>query len=213
MFKEKHTAMLDAVSSRQTSSRILDAALALIKRRGDANVTMLDIAKAAKISRQAVYLHFTDRADLMVALVRRADEKRGLANEIQKITDAPSGAAALRQMAALQARTNPSIWAAARAVDAVRRTDPAAERSWQDRLAHRLSGARQLIARLKTEGNLRPGLDEKVAADLLWTITSLRMWEDLVLQRGWTAAQYEELITELLLRGLTRDYKKRNSSI
>jgi len=208
--KKKLTRPLYSVSSDNTRERILNAALALIKQRGDANVTMADIAKATKISRQAVYLHFTDRADLMVALVRYADEKRGLATEIQKIADAPNGAAALREMAALQARMNPTIWAAARAVDAVRRTDPAAERSWQDRLQHRLDGARQVIARLQTDGNLRPGLDSKSAADLLWTITSLRTWEDLVLQRGWTAVQYKELITKLLLQTLTGDHNGGN---
>ncbi|HEX3685935.1 MAG TPA: helix-turn-helix domain-containing protein, partial [Bryobacteraceae bacterium] len=186
------------MSSDKTADRILDAALALIKKRGDARVTMADIAAAAKISRQAVYLHFADRADLLVALVRHADQQRNLAQEIQKITDAPSGAAALREMAALQARMNPGIWAAARAVDAVRRLDPAAERSWQDRLEHRLAGARQIVARLQAENNLRPNLDPAAAADLLWSITSLRMWEDLVLQRGWSAAQYEARITELL---------------
>ena len=41
-----------------------------------------------------------------------------------------------------------------------------------------------------------------LAADLLWTITSLRTWEDLVLQRGWTAAPYEERIGGLLLEAL-----------
>lgn len=192
------------MSSDKTADRILDAALALIKKRGDARVTMADIAAAAKISRQAVYLHFADRADLLVALVRHADQQRNLAQEIQKITDAPSGAAALREMAALQARMNPGIWAAARAVDAVRRLDPAAERSWQDRLEHRLAGARQIVARLQAENNLRPNLDPAAAADLLWSITSLRMWEDLVLQRGWSAAQYEARITELLSISLTR---------
>ena len=201
---KKHTPQVDSVSSGKTTARILDAALALIKKRGDARVTMADIAAAAKISRQAVYLHFSDRADLMVALVRHADEQRNLAKEIQKIRDAPSGAAALREMAALQARMNPSIWAAARAVDAVRRLDPAAERSWQDRLEHRLAGAREIISRLQAENNLRSNLDPDAAADLLWTITSLRMWEDLVLQRGWSAARYEERITELLLISLTR---------
>jgi AcrR family transcriptional regulator len=192
------------VSTSKTSVRILDAALALIKKRGDARVTMADIAAAAEISRQAVYLHFSDRADLMVALVRRADERRNLAKELERITHAPTGAASLREMAALQARMNPGIWAAARAVDAVRRLDPAAERSWQDRLEHRLSGAKEIIRRLRAENNLRPNLDPKFAADLLWSITSLRTWEDLVLQRGWTAAQYEKQITELLLTSLTR---------
>ena len=59
----------------------------------------------------------------------------------------------------LQARLNPAVWAVARALDAVRRTDAAAERAWQDRLDDRLGGCRGIVARLEAEGNLRPGLD------------------------------------------------------
>jgi AcrR family transcriptional regulator len=165
---------------------------------------MAQIAKAARVSRQAVYLHFADRADLMVALARHVDHARGLAEDIQRIADAPSARAALAELVALQARTNPSVWAVARAVDAVRRTDEAAERSWQDRLEHRLEGCRQIIARLKREGELREDLDPEAAADLLWTLTSLRTWEDLVLQRGWTPERYQEHVTRLLLEALTR---------
>jgi AcrR family transcriptional regulator len=201
----QHRPGIDTVSSRNSSARILDAALALITRRGEASVTMAEIAKAARISRQAVYLHFADRAALLVALVHHADEKRGLAEEIQKIVEAPTGAAAVSEMVASQARSNPAIWAVARAVDAVRRTDEAAERSWQDRLMHRLEGCRQIIARLEAEGDLHTGLDPAEAADLLWTLTSLRVWEDLVLQRGWTPGQYREHITRLLLMTLTRN--------
>jgi AcrR family transcriptional regulator len=192
------------VSSANSSARILDAALALITKRGDARVSMAQIAKAARISRQAVYLHFADRAALMVALARHADQKRGLAEEIQRVSEAPTGKAALAEMAAVQARSNPGIWAVACAVDAVRRTDDAAERSWQDRLKHRLEGCRHIIARLEIEGNLREDLDPATAADLLWSITSLRTWEDLVLQRGWTPKKYEQHITRVLLAALTR---------
>jgi AcrR family transcriptional regulator len=185
------------------SIRILEAALSLITKRGGADVTMAEIARAARLSRQAVYLHFSDRANLLVALVRYVDEKRGLAKEIRAIIEAPSGAAAIRAMASLQARMNPGVWAAARSVDAVRRTDAAAERSWQDRLQNRLDGCRRIVQRLHQEGSLRPGLDPTTATDLLWTITSLRTWEDLVLERGWSAQQYEERVSSLLLATLT----------
>ncbi|MBV8278632.1 MAG: hypothetical protein JO170_25695 [Verrucomicrobia bacterium] len=94
-----------------------------------------------------------------MALVRYVDEKRGLPQEIQKIADAPNGVAALTEMAALQARTNPGVWAMARAFDAVRRTDKAVEQSWQDRLEDRLKGCREVVARLQNEGTLRPGPD------------------------------------------------------
>ena len=192
------------MSSANSIGRILDAALALVSRRGDARVTMAQIAKAARVSRQAVYLHFKDRADLMVALARHLDQTLGLPAEIERIVSAPSGAAMIDAQVSLQARRNPALWAVARAVDAVRRTDAAAQRAWQDRLDHRLEGCRSIVARLESEGNLRTGLDPSMAADLLWTMTSLRTWEDLVLQRGWPPQQYQQQVTRLLLEELTR---------
>jgi len=192
------------VSSPSSKILILEAALGLIAKRGGADVTMAEIAKAAKVSRQAVYLHFADRADLLVNLIRYTDQKRGLDEEIRKVEQAPTGAAQLRAMASLQARMNPGIWAQARAFEAVRRIDKAADRSWRDRLQHRLEGCRAIVARLQKEGALRTGLDPATAADLLWNITSLRTWEDLVLDRKWSARQYEDRITELLLLALTK---------
>ena len=187
-----------------TKTRILDAALALITKREGADVSMARIAKAARVSRQGMYLHFADRADLMLALVRHADEKRGLAAEILRVREAPTGVAAMCEMVSLQARMNPGIWAVARAVDAVRRTDAAAERSWQDRLSHRLEGCRQIVTRIDQEGALKPGISQETATDLLWSLTSLRTWEDLVLERGWTAAEYKESVTRLLRDALTK---------
>jgi AcrR family transcriptional regulator len=191
------------MSRNNSRTQILEAALTLITRRGDANVTMADVGRAAGVSRQAVYLNFADRGDLMLALVRYADERRGLEGELNKIHTAPSGLAAVRALVALQARTNSEIWAIARAIDAVRRTDAEVENSWQDRLKSRLLGCRQIIARLANDGILRKELKPAAAADILWTVTSLRTWEDLVLQRGWTAVQYEKRVYELLRIALT----------
>jgi hypothetical protein len=50
-----------------------------------------------------------------------------------------------------------------------------------------------------------PGVDVDVAADMLWTLTSLRMWEDLVILRGWSGQKYEQRVYDLLLRSLTRN--------
>jgi AcrR family transcriptional regulator len=191
------------VSRPTTSARVLDAALALIAKRGDANVTMAHIAKAARLTRQAVYLLFADRSALMVAAARHLDERLGLPEEIRRIEAAPTGVAMIAAMVSLQARHNHAIWPVARAVDAVRRGDPAAERAWQDRLENRLRGCRVIVARLRQERTLKTGLRPAVAADLLWSLTSLRMWEDLVLQRAWSAEQYETYVTALCLEALT----------
>jgi len=183
--------------------KILEAALKLIAKRGGVDITMAQIAKAARMSRQAVYLHFADRGDLMIALARHTDEKRGLDAEIQHIRDAPTGLEAMRRMVSLQARSNPSIWPIARMFEAVRRSDPQVERPWQDRLQHRLTGCQQIMRRVEQEGDLLPGMSVEVAADLMWSLTSLRMWEDLVLLRGWSPKKYEEHVYGLLLRAVT----------
>jgi AcrR family transcriptional regulator len=200
------------VSSSTTSARVLDAALALIAQRGEANVTMAHIAKAARLSRQAVYLHFADRSALMLAAARHLDERLGLPEEIRRIEEAPTGVAMIAAMVSLQARRNHALWPLARAVDAVRRTDPAAERTWQDRLENRLRGCRAIVARLRRERTLKTGLGPAVAADLLWSLTSLRMWEDLVLQCAWSAEQYVTYVTALCLEALTTRRSDRYSA-
>jgi AcrR family transcriptional regulator len=192
------------MSSSNARARILDAALKLVSARGDATVTMAQIAKAARVSRQAVYLHFADRATLMVALARHLDDRLGLPADIQRMMSARTGVEMLEASVSMQARRNPAVWAVARALEAVRRTDAAAARAWQDRLHARLEGCRTMILRLQTEGSLRPDLDPSIATDLLWTMTSLRMWEDLVLQREWPAEEYQRQITKVLVDTLTR---------
>jgi AcrR family transcriptional regulator len=54
-----------------TRQRICEAALRLIVKRGGVDVPLADVAKAARVSRQALYLHFKDRAALFVAVARR----------------------------------------------------------------------------------------------------------------------------------------------
>jgi AcrR family transcriptional regulator len=186
-----------------TRRRLLDATLKLLVKRGGADVKLSEVARAARVSRQAIYLHFADRAELFTAVVRHGDEQRGIPAAVQRVMDAPSGVDAFRVMVGLQASLHPDIWPIARALEAVRRVDAAAERSWQDRLEHRLNGCRAIVARLAQEGTLRPGMPQGVAADLLCTLTSLRMWEDLVLERGWTAKVYEECISQLAVAAVT----------
>jgi len=42
---------------------------------------------------------------------------------------------------------------------------------------------------------LRPGLDVDRAADILWTLNHPNVWQLLVDERGWTAAQWQEWFT------------------
>jgi len=190
------------MSSANSREPILEAAIVLIQNRGGAEISMAEIAKRAGVSRQAVYLHFNDRASLLIELARYADQKRGLQKALDRVLSAPSGREALLRYVRLQARMNPGIWPLAREVDAARRTDPDVEAAWQDRLAARLNICRTIVAMLTEDPGLKSGLSQSAAVDLMWTLTSLRMWEDLILGRSWSARQYEKEILVLLQRAL-----------
>jgi TetR/AcrR family acrAB operon transcriptional repressor len=55
-----------------TRSRILDCAEVVFERRGVSGTSLNEIAKAAGLTRGAIYWHFTDKADLFNAMMERA---------------------------------------------------------------------------------------------------------------------------------------------
>jgi AcrR family transcriptional regulator len=164
---------------------------------------MSRIAKEAGLSRQALYLTFADRADLFVAVLRYVDGQRGLVQEQVKIRAAPSGVDGLLAIIDREARWNPDYKPLADAFELLRRQDPAAQQAWQDRQDDRLAGCRAVVARIEAEGRLRPDLDPALAADLVWTVTSIETWDDLVAKRGWSAEDYRTWAAELLLSAVT----------
>src|SRR5262249_37601845 len=78
-----------------TRARILAATWRLMEQRHGQGVRMEDVARAACVSRQAVYLHFASRAELLVATVRYVDETLRLSERLEEVCSAPRGADAL----------------------------------------------------------------------------------------------------------------------
>jgi AcrR family transcriptional regulator len=196
--------MLDTMSSGDPATRasILAAARSLLEQRPGASPSMGEIAKRAGVSRQAVYLHFADRATLLLEVTRAADTAERTPDQQRLVDQAPTSRMALAEAVAVQARLKPKLHAVATALDTLRRTDPDAQAAWQERDRARLSRCIQVIHRLATEGALAPGWNVDDAAHLMWALTSQRVWEDLVLDQGWTTDQYTTHLTQLLERAL-----------
>ena len=182
----------------ETRARILAAARALMDEAPGAPVSMGAVAQRAGVSRQALYLHFADRAALFVEVSRLVDSTERTADRQRRVDQAPSGREALRQAVALQGVLKPRVNGLAVTMDVMRRADPAANAAWQEREHARLSRCEDVIRRVDTEGKLGPAWDVPTAAGLMWAVTSQRVWDDLVCDQGWSQARYVARLTTLL---------------
>ena len=62
-----------------------------------------------------------------------------------------------------------------------------------------------VIGWVRARGQLRSGLDDAAAADVVWTLTSPEVHHMLLTTRGWTRSQYETWLRETLERALLPD--------
>ncbi|MGH9194385.1 MAG: hypothetical protein ACRD1T_01430 [Acidimicrobiia bacterium] len=58
---------------------------------------------------------------------------------------------------------------------------------------------------LDREGQLAPQWDIETATDLLWSLTSWQVWEQLVVDRGWSKEDYVDHLRSVLRRTLLRN--------
>jgi AcrR family transcriptional regulator len=200
--------MLDSMSSGDpaTRTRILLAARELLEKTPGAPVSMGQIAQHAGLSRQALYLHFADRTSLFVEVSRMADTAARTPERQRRVDQAPTARDALREAIALQATLKPELRGIATALDVLRRTDPAADAAWKEREHARLQRCETVATRLAAEGDLAAAWDVSTAARLLWAATSQRVWDDLVVDQGWSAGQYRTHLTTMLESALLRPH-------
>ena len=189
------------VSSERTRARILAAARELLEK-GDAELAMGRIARAAGVTRQLLYLYFDSRADLLLQLTRAIDEETQRSSLQVRVDEAPDGPTALRETVHLQGRILPQVTGIGAVLDRLRATDPDAALVWEARQRARLERARHVVERIAAEGRLRAGWDVDVATHLVWSVTSLRAWCELVEEAGWTTEQWVDHTAELLDRAL-----------
>lgn len=172
-------------------------------------VRMSDIARAAGVSRQALYLHFSSRTDLLVATTRYGDEVRGLDERLRRWRAATAGVELLAAFIEFWGNYIPEIYGIAKALLMVRETDEAASVAWNDRMNSVRGGCRHTIEALQRDGRLAPEWTLDEATDLLWTMLSVRNWEQLTSECGWTTGEYIERMQRLAKRIFVQGQKEK----
>ncbi len=184
-----------------TRTRILDATWKLLES-GDLQVRMSDIAKAAGVSRQAVYLHFPTRAELLVATTHHIDAAHDVDGLLAASRASKSGRDRLNLFIEAWGNYIPSIYGVGRALMAMQDHDEEARKAWAGRMQAVRHGCEAAVRALENDKDLRPDLSSEEATDLLWMLLSVRNWEHLTRQSGWSQQAYVENMKDLAGKAL-----------
>lgn len=185
-----------------TREKILRGAWNLLEANPAESVRMSDIAKAAGISRQAVYLHFPTRAELLVATARYLDEVKNVDQRLAASRSAATGVERLDAFIEAWGNYIPEIAGIAKAFLAMQGTDEAAAIAWNDRMQAVREGCAAAVEALQRDGALAPGHGPEQATDLLWTLLSVHNWRQLTGDCGWPQERYIEAMKRLAHRAI-----------
>lgn len=170
---------------------------------------MARISRRAGFSRQAVYRHFGSRAGLLRAALADIDERAGAEAEVVQILGSPDAVAAIDALVSWWGGYVGTFIGIARNVHAGRVSDPGLAAAWEDRMQALLEVCRKVVDRCADEGLLRPELEPAAAAELLWGVLSVPLWDQLVTDRGWSRSDYRERVGLLAREALTASASRR----
>ena len=189
----------------KTRDRILEAALKLLEESQGKGVRMIDIANRAGITRQALYLHFSTRAALLIATTHYLDELKGVEERLVPSRTAQTGIERLDAFIEAWGTYVPEIYGVAKALLAMKDTDEAAAKAWDERMQDMRQGCEAAIGALNSDNLLSPGHAPDQATDILWTMLSVRNWEQLTIECGWPQEKYIETLKSLARRIFVAD--------
>ena len=183
-----------------TRTRILEATVHMLEEQGGRGVRMGDIAKESGVSRQAVYLHFASRTELLNAATKFLDERLEVDRRLAPSRAAKTGVERLALYIEAWGNYIPELYGVAKALMLAQDTDEAAAAAWQDRMAAMRDGCRAAIDALHADGTLAPEWTREKATDVLWTMLSVPNWENLTAECGWSNREYVERMTTIAER-------------
>jgi AcrR family transcriptional regulator len=189
--------------SQRTSSRLLVASRDLFLEQGYARTSMEEIAARAGVSEQTVYNQFGTKCDLLAAVLDRAiagDAAPVTVIERQWFVAAENEPAA--KVIARFAATATLIFARVAPLYDVTRSAsalPEVQRLLADNRRRRRADQRQIVDALAAAGKLRPDLDARHAADIVYGLMNEDVYLLLTADCRWSRKRFTTWLTETLL--------------
>ena len=155
------------------------------------------VATKAGVSRQAIYLHFPSKAELLTALhLHIFDTDVVPALEQHPLTDQMTALDSLDATIATDVVVISKVWRIHEALTTARRQHPEVEETLRPREAQRYGELLERARALEREGALPSTVRVEALADMLWGLVSVGTYTSLVNERGWSLAQYERWVRD-----------------
>ena len=187
-----------------TRERILSVAWEIARERGSVEFTLAEVAARAGVSRQALYLHFENRAGLLVEMARRIDHGSGFVSRVAAARKRPA-LQGFRQVLRLWHEHLAEILPVARALEAAAITADEGAQAYHDRMDAWRETLRISVAALAEAGLLRREWTVEQATDWAFARTQPANYEYLVRQRQWSTRTMTGRTIRSLVAELTTD--------
>jgi AcrR family transcriptional regulator len=193
-----------------TRRRILEAAQQLFERDGYTATTMAAIAEAAQVSLKTVYLAFETKSGVLHALwhlLLRGDEEPAPVGErpwFRAVLDEPDPERKLRLNIHNARIVRERIGALLQVLRDAAPTEPEIAALWGRIQAEFYENQRAVVEDLHKRRALRRGLGVDRAADIAWTLNHPDVYRLLVTERGWTPAEHERWLADVICSQLLR---------
>lgn len=200
--------------SEETRANILETAWDLLVEQRRLNAGMTEIASAAGVTRQTLFLAFGNRAGVLVAMARHQDTRGDHVQVMQQIAATGSDLAALHAFVDAWLDYLPIVYPVAIQFETDSLSDADANAAWQDRIFSQgvRMGLDRILGQIAAGGGLRAGQSPSRLADLVLTLLVPSAWRYLVVERGWTAEAFassrHELIGALLASALQTEVRR-----
>ena len=183
----------------ETRVQILQAARVMFEELGYYGAGLGAVAKMAGVSRQAIYLHFSSKAELLTALhlhIFATDVVPVV--ERHPITDEMTALEALDATIAVDVEVASKVWRIHEALTVARRQYPEVEETLRPRERERYGELLDLGRRLKRESALPRRLGVATFADMLWGLMNIGTFNNLVNERSWSLDQYRRWVRDTI---------------
>ena len=176
-----------------TRSRILDAASSLIVESSYNGISLDTIAEKAGFSRRTIYDQFGSKRGVLEGILKSiADE--GLPELLAKVKEANDPVEALHNAVPLSVAYTDRYADIMRVFYAQAVSDPDFRAAWEYAQQSRWNNLHRIVEWLDREGHLAEGWTLDRATDWLYSLTSFRLHDELVVTRGWSKEEMAQMI-------------------